>query len=295
MTDDDRFFFLNCLREACERYGALVHAYCLMGNHYHLFMETPLGGLSKIMHDVNTSYAAYFNKKHEYVGHPFQGRFKAILVQSDTYALELSAYIHLNPVRARIVERPEQYLWSNYREYIGLDPGRSWTSRRLVLSQFGLAFASAEQKYRDYVLHRASSGFADRLKISNAVGILGDPEFISRITTSYIIEARAGIDRELPQMNRLLPQPRLEDIRGCAESTFGEKNRYSRRVAIYLSHKLTGLSLRAIGAYYDIGISGVTDICRRMKREMGSNESLAGNVEEIEKRVRAATSAEPSR
>jgi len=104
----DREKFLEYLESATLRYDARIHAYCLMDNHYHLLMETPSGNLSQIMRHINAAYTTYYNVKHDRAGHLFQGRYKAILVEIDAYAKELSRYIHLNPVRANMVEKPEE-------------------------------------------------------------------------------------------------------------------------------------------------------------------------------------------
>jgi putative transposase len=115
----DREKFLGYLESATQRYGAVIHAYCLMDNHYHLLLETPSGNLPQIMRHINGAYTTYFNVKRDRPGHLFQGRYKAILVESDQYAKELSRYIHLNPVRAKMSEMPEAYDWSSYNYYIG--------------------------------------------------------------------------------------------------------------------------------------------------------------------------------
>jgi putative transposase len=109
----DREKFLEYLESATQRYDALIHAYCLMDNHYHLLPETPSGNLSQIMRHINSAYTTYFNVKRDRSGHLFQGSYKAILVDMDEYAKELSRYVHLNPVRAKIVETPEEYDWSS--------------------------------------------------------------------------------------------------------------------------------------------------------------------------------------
>ena len=117
-THRDREKFLSYLESATERYRAVVHVYCLMNNHYHLLIETPSGNISQIMHHIKTAYTAYFNTKHERSGHLFQGRYKAIVIDADEYAREVSRYIHLNPVRAGLIEKPEEYRWSSYQYYI---------------------------------------------------------------------------------------------------------------------------------------------------------------------------------
>ena len=117
----DRERFLSYLESAHNRYGAIVHVYCLMKNHYHILLETPRSNLSQILHHINGAYTSYFNAKSERSGHLFQGRYKAILVEKDAYCQELSRYIHLNPVRAGLVESSSEFPWSSYPYYIGLE------------------------------------------------------------------------------------------------------------------------------------------------------------------------------
>ena len=114
----DREKFLDYLQSATQRYGAVIHCYCLMSNHYHLLLETPEGNLSQIMQHINGSYTTYFNVKRKRAGHLFQGRYHAVLVEADAYALELSRYVHLNPVHAGIATRPEDHAWSSYAAYL---------------------------------------------------------------------------------------------------------------------------------------------------------------------------------
>ena len=125
-TNRDRQKFLSYLESAYDRYGAIIHVYCLMNNHYHLLVETPRGNLSQILHHINGAYTAYFNTKMKRSGHLFQGRYKAILVEKDSYCQELSRYVHLNPVRTGLVKRPSEYHWSSYTYYIGQKEKPRW-------------------------------------------------------------------------------------------------------------------------------------------------------------------------
>ena len=127
----DREKFLEYLESATQRYDALIHAYCLMDTHYHLLLETPSGNLPQIMRHINGAYTTYFNVKRDRSGHLFQGHYKAILVDIDQYAKELSRYIHLNPLRAKMVELPEEYEWSSYKFYIGKQKAAKWLYCRL--------------------------------------------------------------------------------------------------------------------------------------------------------------------
>jgi len=115
IDDEDRERFLQTLSEVCERYNWVLHTYCLMDNHYHLLIETPESNLSIGMRHLNGVYTQRFNRKHERVGHVFQGRFKSIIVQRESYLLELARYIVLNPVRARMVRKAKNWPWSSYQ------------------------------------------------------------------------------------------------------------------------------------------------------------------------------------
>ena len=141
----DREKFLDYLKSATMRYGAVIHAFCLMSNHYHLLMETPEGNLSRIMRHINGAYTTYFNVKRKRAGHLFQGRYKAILIEADDYLAELSRYIHLNPVRVGMVERPEQYQWSSYQSYTGQCKHPEWLRTDFVLSCFAKNVADAQK------------------------------------------------------------------------------------------------------------------------------------------------------
>jgi REP element-mobilizing transposase RayT len=125
------------LHSATQRYDAVIHVFCLMNNHYHLLLETPSGNLPQIMRHINGAYTTYFNVKRARSGHLLQGRYKAILVDIDEYAKELSRYIHLNPVRAKMVKTPEEYEWSSYQFYIGVKRPPEWLHRDFILGYFG--------------------------------------------------------------------------------------------------------------------------------------------------------------
>jgi putative transposase len=283
-SDEDRTYFLKCLRDAFERYRSIIHVYCLMENHYHLLVETPIGRLSKIMHFINTSYSVYFNKKHGRCGHLFQGRFRAILVQAEEYARELGPYVHLNPVRAAIVNVPEEFAWSNYREYLGTVAHHPWTSTSLVLSAFGADLDSARKKYSEYVMWRLSQKLPNPLSAAEASGILGKPEFIERIGKLFLADKKREKSREVPQLRKVRAKPAMADVLAVANEFFGHKNRYARKAAILSIHKNTDFSLTEIGCFFGIGPSAVTDICRRTRKELLSNGTLAQLVQKIEQR-----------
>jgi len=134
---DDRHAFLRMLGQEIEQQRWLCYAYCLMDNHYHLLVETPEGNLICGMRRLNGRYTQAFNRRHEHVGHVFQGRYKSILVEKDAYLFELSRYIVLNPVRANMVKKPESYTWSSYRSSIGLSVSPPWLASGQLINFFG--------------------------------------------------------------------------------------------------------------------------------------------------------------
>jgi putative transposase len=186
-TPWDRARFLDGLKEIHDKAGFLVHAYCLMDNHYHLLIETKQANLSQGMQHLNTAYTIYFNRRHRRVGHLFQGRFKAILIEAETYALELSRYIHLNPVRAGLSPFPESHPWSSYRDYIGEREPPPWLETQLVLGLFGTDTKESRQGYRAYVTNpRPGSKFGRHAdQNGNLPEVLGSPEFIAQIKERF--------------------------------------------------------------------------------------------------------------
>ncbi|MFH1991682.1 MAG: transposase, partial [Pseudomonadota bacterium] len=160
----DREKFFEYLGTATRRYDALIHSFCLMDNHYHLLIETPSGNLPQIMHHINGAYTTYFNMKRARSGHLFQGRYKAVLVDIDEYAKELSRYIHLNPVRAKMVEVPEAYDWSSYNFYTGEKKPPEWLYRDFILGYFGSKVSAAQNGYRQFVSSMVNKSYCNPMK-----------------------------------------------------------------------------------------------------------------------------------
>jgi len=149
--DQDRIDWLTVLGEVCDRFNWRCHPYCLMTNHYHFVVETPDANLSKGMRHLNGVYTQRTNRRHSLVGHLFQGRFKAILIERDAYLLELARYVVLNPVRARIVGAASDWLWSSYRAMIGQAHAPAWLETDWLLAQFGSERLSAQAGYAAFV------------------------------------------------------------------------------------------------------------------------------------------------
>lgn len=150
----DRLVFLNKLGLLVKDHGLKIHAYCLMTNHYHLLIETDKVHISDTMHALNTYYSKQHHKKYDTSGHLFQGRFGSVLVEKDAYLLEVSRYVHLNPVSAGLVELPEDYTWSSMRVYMGLGVEKSLVYRENVLGFFSEDLEEAMEDYRRFVYAR---------------------------------------------------------------------------------------------------------------------------------------------
>ena len=205
--DEDREGFLATLSAAIERFNWICHAYCLMGNHYHLMVETPDGNVSAGMRHLNGVYTQRFNRRHDRVGHVFQGRFKAIVVERESYLLELCRYVVLNPVRAGMVKRVERYPWSSYRATVGLEAAPAWLTTDWVLGQFGRQRRRAQGRYAQFV--QAGRGETSPWAGLRSQVLLGDDRFIERLAPRLREQAEV---EEIPRRQRFGSRPPLEAL-----------------------------------------------------------------------------------
>lgn len=177
-NDGDRHSWLRILASVCARFNWYVHVFCQMGNHYHMVVETPNGNLSRGMRQLNGEYTQRFNFHHGIVGHLFQGRYKAILVQRQTYLLALSRYVVLNPVRAHLVASPSAWPWSSYAMTCDDAPAPDWLHTDWLLGQFSDKRGVAVHAYREFVA--AGRDMASPLANTRHQLVLGDEEFVRR-------------------------------------------------------------------------------------------------------------------
>ncbi|MDI6889652.1 MAG: transposase [Thermodesulfovibrionales bacterium] len=204
---EDRKIFLNILERVIKRYNWLCHAYCLMNNHYHSVIETLDGNLSKGMRQLNGVYTQLFNKRHHRVGHVFQGRYKAILIQKESHLLEVCRYVVLNPIRAKVVKSLEGWKWSSYRATAGIEKPQSCLTTDWILGQFGTKAGLARQRYRKFV----KAGIAEEpiwAKVKGQI-LLGGDEFIKGFI-SYL-RGREDI-KEVPKSQRYISRPSLDSM-----------------------------------------------------------------------------------
>ena len=218
--DRDREKRLDWLRRTVETYGWRLHAFVLMRNHDHLFLETPEPNLSAGMQYLNGSYTSYFNRRHRRSGHLFQGRFKGHLIEEDGYFLEASRYIHLNPVRAKLAARPEDYRWSSYPGYVRASRAVPWMTYARVLGEFGRTTTTARRAYAQFV--RGGVDDPPPSPFAGAVGglLVGSERFVTRMRA--LLRDRPD-DDALPQLAPLRPRPALEKIIETVASHFGHQ------------------------------------------------------------------------
>ncbi len=222
LDDQDQSRFLDLLGAVCERHNWVVHAYCLMGNHYHLVVETPEPTLSKGMRQLNGVYTQDFNRRHRKVGHLFQGRYTAIVVDKGKYLLELARYVVLNPVRAGMVRSAGQWKWSSYRATVGKAPAPAWLNIDLLLSQLGSRKSDARLRYVRFVADGKDQPSLWQ-QLRNQI-YLGDETFVKKL------HQRFGIDEhltEVPRAQRRAPSKplahyaRLADSRQAMRAAYG--------------------------------------------------------------------------
>ncbi len=244
-----------------------------------MLLETPSGNLSQIMQHINSAYTTYFNVKRKRTGHLFQGRYKAILVDADEYAKELSRYIHMNPVRAKIVDVPEKYRWSSYDFYIGKDKPPEWLTRDFILGYFSENPVEGQKKYRKYVNAIVNKEYESPLKEVFASTMLGSLDFINDIKEAFLKDKKA--DRDLPALNELSDKPRIDEIIKKTDKVFARDNALSRKVALYLCHNYSGKRLKEIGSHFGISNSGVTLASRRLSTVIEKDRKLKKKISEI--------------
>jgi REP element-mobilizing transposase RayT len=274
--------FLEYLLKAKEKYNFYLYAYCLMPNHYHLLIETTQPNLSRIMQYLNTAYTVYYNKKRNRSGHLFQGRYKSIIVEGDSYFLELTRYIHLNPVRAGISKTPEGYKWSSFNEYI--------TKKRKTIidkKEIKKYFKINPSKYKQFVL----DGIDEKTDIFDKVYagfVLGKVKFIKDTIKDLKCQIEGG---DFSYKNKLTNNIQLEEIVKKTAKRFKispkelysskKKPLLSRKAAIYLSKRLTGLTNKEIGEAFKITYSAVSKSCNDMEKVIKENPRIRRDIETI--------------
>ncbi len=289
-NNDDYIRFLSYLEKAVEKFRIEIFAFVLMTNHYHLLLRTTEPNISKVIQWIQTSYSIFYNLKHRRSGHLFQGRFKAILVEDESYWINLSLYIHLNPVRARIIDDVSKYEWSSYHDYIYSKKKNSWLDSDAVLKEYGEEKKGSKREYRK--LLREISGkekeFLEDLKYG---AILGSEEFIAWAQKKFI-DHTGKKDSELLLKKQVsdsgILNKVIEEIVSSykieKEDLLTRKRRIpveARDAGMYILKTKTGLKNREIGDVFGVSESAVNKAAQRIGDQIRKQKHLKARIDKI--------------
>ena len=275
--DRARFFFL--LQEGIERYKHRIHAYCLMTNHIHLAVQVGDVPLSRIMQNVSFRYTRYMNRRKKQVGHLFQGRYKALLIDADRYLLELVRYIHNNPVRAGMIKTPEKYDWSSHNVYLG-NVSVPWLTTDWVLSQFASPKKRAIDLYRDFVSDGKDEKHRIEFHQGNIEGrILGEDRFGEEALTraSQKVTYKVTLEQVLQEVCRHY------EIDQDVLSSGGRHRRISepRSVAALIVRETDHLSLIDLSRRLQRDLSGLSQAAARLENRLKKEKDLSEKINKI--------------
>ncbi len=284
-TDYEKF--LSYLTDALHKYGVILHSYVLMANHYHLIVETPKANLSTFMHGLGSSYTTYFNLRRRRTGHLFQGRYKAFLIDVDSYLLELSRYLHLNPVRAGITARPEDYPYSSFRAFV-FPTEETKVFRDLIWDMISGERKSAPRRYREFVESSLKEKSRSPFEEVYAGVILGKRSFIKGVLQKLKdqnlrkleISHRKALTSTLSDVDEIvhLLSVHFKVSKEKVISTYPY-----RAYGIYLSRKHTPCSNVEIAKYFGgLTYSAVTKIGTRLRERMKKDQRLRDEVRKLE-------------
>ena len=290
LDKQDYAMFVELLKDVVDMYKVRVAAYCLIPNHYHLLIQTPGGDLARCMRHLNGIYTQRFNRVHHCDGQLFRGRYKAILVDGDSYLLELVRYIHRNALEAGLVKELAKYPWSSHKGYLSNAKKWNWLHKSFILSLFAKDQKRGINTYKKFVLMGTPAEINRIFSQSNFPSVLGSESFINRVKERFFQKKRHD---EIPESRRLAPE--AEKIKkaickayGIEESSLLSSRRgilnEPRNVAIFLVRRLRGEKLEEIGRQFGISkYSSVSSAIEKMKREISADRRLKIRVKNIEK------------
>jgi REP element-mobilizing transposase RayT len=287
--DEDRETFLEKMQETFEKYSFICYAYCLMPNHYHLFIKTPLANIIDGMHYLNTSYSNWFKARHKIIGVIFQGRYKSIIVDEDSYSIKLSTYIHLNPLRTGIVDNLRKYKWSSYLDYTGKRSRIKRLEPEFILKQFDNNLKRARRRYERYVLENID--MKNPLRESYKGIVLGSEGFINRIKQKIeaIGEKRETVGTKMAgtYTQEEIISSVMKEFSVKREEIFAKKrgNIY-RPLTMYLMKSYTAMGLGEIGNLFKIDYAAISQACKRFKEMAQIERKISKMRDKVIKRLR---------
>jgi REP element-mobilizing transposase RayT len=302
LDDKDRSLFLDKLLLSCNIFNVPVLSYVLMNNHFHMLLTTPDGNLSDFMRHFNISYTSSFNRRHKRVGHLYQGRYKSFLVDADSYLLELSRYIHLNPVRIK-TERGKspgerwrllsQYKWSSLEGYMNKGKRKSFVNYEMVLNYVGGDNRKGRSEYIRFIRGGLDRGVKSPLEEGKGTGIVGSEDFIEIIKDKFFKENRDA--REQPQLREIKKVIKPEDlIDYFLEATdlkreavcVRGKNSLDRAILMEFLYRYCKITQPEIGEYFGgIDYSAVSQARIRLQKKMQNDKKAKMRFDELANKI----------
>jgi REP element-mobilizing transposase RayT len=285
-SDEDRSYFAFLIQKGVQSYGHRIHAFCLMGNHVHLAIEVNNIGLSKIIHNLSSRYTKWINKKQKTIGHLFQGRYKAILVEQDPYFLMLIRYIHLNPVRAKITTSPERYRWSSHRSYLGLEK-ISWLTTNWALSLFSVQIDIARSSYESFVLEEMNKGDQNTDPFSlNKIEPLSNEDFFND-SIKYIDEnfITVSIDDLLTIVCRVF-ELQTTDLVGKIKD---QRTARAKAIVAFFVNNIDNLSFKVLGNIFNCKSPSLSYHAKNIEKLYYSDQKIHAQIDEIKRLLHEQT------
>jgi len=288
----DYVAFIKLLKETAEIWNLRISAYCLLKNHYHLLVQTPDANLSRCMRHINGVYTQRFNKAHNVDGQLFRGRYKSILIDADSYLLELVRYIHRNPIDAELVKQLGQYSWSSHQGYLSDAKKWDWLNKDFILSMFSNDRGLGIKRYKEFVTKKTPDEINAILGRKNLPSALGSDGFIDRLKRTFSGKKRHW---EVPESKLLAPD--VVKIKAVVCKSYDIEERVltitrrgftnePRNVAIYLMRHLRGDSLEDIGKEFKMAkYSSVSSVIERMKTKITKNRKLKMHIERLKEEI----------
>jgi putative transposase len=291
-TKEDYWSFVELLQELNHVFNVKIAAYCLMSNHYHLLVQTPDANLSRSMRHLNGVYTQRFNKRHDCDGQLFRGRYKSIVVESDSYALELVRYIHRNPLESRLVNDLQKYKWSSHKPYLSDAKKWKWLHKDCILKLFSKSKPESIKLYRQFVLNDAPEEINQIFGRKKLPIVIGSESFVDLIKDRYF---NSKDFEEVPEAKRLAPD--IEKIKHmvCKAYNIKEADLYAsrrgyfnepRNVTIYLVRYLRNDTLKSVGSQFHIEkYSTVSSIVEKVKYEMNVDKGFKKRVQNLAAKI----------
>ena len=277
---EDRHRFFLFLQDGIERYEFRLHGYCLMTNHLHLAIQVGETALSRIMQNLSLRYTKWINWRQDRIGHLFHGRYKSIMVEADNYLAQLVAYLHLNPVRARMVENPADYPWSSHRAYLGLEQAPCLTTE-LVLSQFSSREKSARRQFREFVETSADEGHRPEFHGMNILDgrVFGDDAFVEEILRDELPMNTVTVDDILAAVREVCGLTAEEIL----APTQGMRVSEGRALAAWGVLYLSSGTLTELGRIVGRDVTSLSSAARRLIFRSKEDHEVAGRMDSIKK------------